>query len=158
MVWIAAIVGVLLLIVFPKQVGALIGILALGFGALLFMENYNSEQRRKERDAVKVEIAYDEQRCSEEFPLYVTVSNLSGRTVDKVTWNVAAKRPSFSDNLAVYSYQTISEYDSPFSSDKILQTNETYVLCFRALDVKKGYDPESLDWVATRKYVTFASE
>ncbi len=68
--------------------------------------------------------------------------------VNRVQWHFEAYRLGYSSNIA----QGYRDY----STDKILNTEETYALCFQMLAIAGGYEPDTLKWKVAQKYVYFA--
>jgi hypothetical protein len=76
-------------------VAALVGIAAVVAGGLYGFHWYTHE-----RHAAKVQfiVEYDQKKCADPFPLHIIVGNLSGRTINKVSFWVEARKPGYPDN------------------------------------------------------------
>ena len=154
MVWVAVIIGVILLIIFPKQVLSIIGILVLAIVAIIFYSQEQENQRQRAKDRVQVSIKYDTEKCSAEFPLLVVIQNTGNKTVNKVSWNFAAYKPGYSSNVVSYGTSS-SSWDTPYSTDKILKKGEVNRLCYRVPSLKGYHDPAKLNYKITNKSIAF---
>lgn len=149
MVWIAGLVALVLLFVFPKQMFALLGACAL-LGGVAFLY-FQSEQASRERDrnAVTVEVAYGNPACSPEYPLAVNFHNGSRKTVNKVEWRFAAFQSGYSSDIVDQpSY-------SRYSSDRILAPGERFGLCYQPPALERNLSPADVRWEAEVTYVYF---
>ena len=153
MIWVAIIIGIILLIVFPKQVGILIGAVVAGIAGIYLYIQAEEDRKQKQRDAVVISVAYDTKACSEEYPLHVSVRNGSKKVVNKVSWSIGAYRQGHSNNVVDYGYS--SEYSTPYSSDKILNPRQGFGLCYKTPSIKGSHQPQSLNWSAVRKSIQF---
>jgi len=86
--WLVALASLIafiaLLVNFPK---ATLGTVAVVVGVVgLWYASLNQEQRERDAEKALVEIAlaYDEETCSESYPLRVDVTNRTSRTVNSV--------------------------------------------------------------------------
>jgi hypothetical protein len=156
MIWIAIIVGLILLFTFPKQVGMLIGVIVLGSGATYLYFEEQDKQREKQRDAVVIKITFDIQSCSKEFPLFVSIVNGSKNIVEKISWNIGAHKKGYSNNVIDYGYS--SEYSTPYSSDKILNSGQRFFVCYKTPSISGKHIPKELDWSAVRKSISFRNK
>jgi hypothetical protein len=109
---------------FPKQT---LGCGAVIIGGIILLYVYLDYLPRQERERlesqVDVTIKYDTQACNEQFPLQITISNRSGKTVERVDLIVNVYRPGYSTD--------ISGYDDSYKLDKILAPGESYFSCRR---------------------------
>jgi hypothetical protein len=153
MVWVALIIGIILLFVFPKQVGGLIVVAILGLGAFYLYLQADENARKKQQDSVTVSVLYNLKACSKDYPLHVSIKNDSSKIVDKVSWNIGALKPGYSNNIVDYGYSI--EYSTPFSSDKILNPNQQHGLCYKVPKLKDSSDPSTLNWLIVRKSIEF---
>lgn len=153
MVWVAIIIGIILLFIFPKQVGILIGVVVAGIAGIYLYIQAEEDSKQKQRDAVVISVAYDTNACSEEYPLHVSVRNGSKKVVNKVSWNIGAYRQGYSNNVVDYGYS--GEYGTPYSSDKIISPGQGYGLCYKAPSIQGSHQPQSLNWSAVRKSIEF---
>ncbi|MFK5949685.1 MAG: hypothetical protein QM500_13060 [Methylococcales bacterium] len=155
MTWIAAILGILILFLFPKQMGVLIGVILLGFGATYLYIQAEENEKIQQREAVTIDINYDIKLCSVEYPLHVLISNKSKKIVNKISWNVAAYKSGYSNNVINYKYT--SEYGTPYSSDKVLKSGHYFGVCYKTPSLKNDIKPENLKWSVLRKNIVFNS-
>lgn len=154
MIWIALIIGIILIFVFPKQMGILAGVIVLGIASTYLYLQAEENNRKKQRDSVTISINYDTSACSNEYPLAVNFRNGSNKTVEKIRWNIGAYRPGYSDNVVIYEGYT-SEYSTPYESDKILSPNQGFGLCYKTPKLSAGNEPETVSWKAVSKSVAF---
>jgi hypothetical protein len=108
------------------------------------------------RDAVTVTVRYDTKSCSKEFPLFVTIKNGSNKTVEKVSWNIDAYKQGYSNNVVDYGYS--SEYSTPYSSDKILNSGQGHAVCYKVPALTGTLEPQNLNWSAVRKSINFEQD
>lgn len=149
MVWVALIVGIILLFAFPKQTLVLASVLVAAIALLLLVGHQNKEKRKRLEDAVVVSVQYDPSACGTEYPIRVKITNSSKRTVTKVEWSFSAFRPGFSTDLIGF---------APGSSDKIMASGESYTLCFKPPAIDGGHEPSGLEWKTRWKRVEFESK
>jgi hypothetical protein len=154
MIWVAIIIGIILLFVFPKQMGMIIGLVVVGIGGAYFYFEEEAKERKRQRNSVIINISYDLNACSTGYPLHVTINNQSKKRVDKVSWNVGAFRPGYSNNIVDYGYS--GEYDTPYSSDKILNSGQGSGSCYTAPAIEGDHDPKILSWSVIHKRVEFS--
>ena len=154
MIWVAVVLGVILLIgMFPKQMLGILGVLVLLIATVFLYFQGQADERQREKDSVQVSVKYDEETCNEEFPLFVAVRNTGYNPVNKVSWNLAAYRPGYSSN--VISYGTDFSWDTPYYTDKILNTGEEIRLCYKVPTIDGKFDPGALNYEITNKTVVF---
>jgi|TARA_R110001583_G_scaffold167075_1_gene319894 hypothetical protein len=153
MVWIAIIIGIILLFAFPKQVGILIAVIVIGSGATYLYFEEQDKQRERQIDAVTITITFDKKSCSQEFPLLVSIINGSKNIVEKISWNIGAHKRGHSNNVVDYGYS--SEYSTPYSSDKILNSGQRFSVCYKTPSISGKHLPNELDWSAVRKSISF---
>ncbi len=79
-IWIALLVGLVLLIAFPKQMGVIALIIVVAGFAFYSMVTSNDNKREQERNLVNISVSYDTTFCSEEYPLKVTIENAGYKT------------------------------------------------------------------------------
>ena len=156
MIWIAIIIGIIFLFVFPKQMGILILVTVVGIGATYLYLDAENNNRKKQRDAVTVTVRYDTKSCSKEFPLFVTIKNGSNKTVEKVSWNIGAYKQGYSNNVVDYGYY--SEYSTLYSSDKILNSGQGHAVCYKVPALTGTLEPQNLNWSAVRKSINFEQD
>lgn len=105
---------------------SIVGIGIIIFGGLQY-EEYEVNKRRAIEDKVLIQAFHPkDQPCSKDFPYQYTIVNNSGKTINKVSFEVEIKRLGFSSD--------INRYLSLFE-DKIISHNESYGRCFRAEDI-----------------------
>jgi len=154
MVWIAIIIGIILIFIFPKQMGVLAAVLVAGIVAIFLYFQAEENDRKRQNDAVSITVNYDKSVCSAEYPIVVNFRNGSRKTVTKISWNIGAFKPGYSNNVVDYGPYS-SEYSTPYESDKILAPNQAYGLCYKAPSLKDGNAPASVSWRVVNKDVTF---
>ncbi len=154
MIWIAIIIGIILIFIFPKQMGVLAAVLVAGIAAIYLYLQAEESNRKKQNDAVSITVKYDKTVCSAEFPIAVNFKNGSRKTVTKISWNIGAFKSGYSNNIVDYGLYS-GEYSTPYESDKILTPNQAFGLCYKAPSLKGGNSPESVNWKVVNKYVTF---
>jgi hypothetical protein len=125
-------------------VAALVGIAAVVAGGLYGFRWYTHE-----RHAAKVQfiVEYDQKKCAEPFPLHIIVGNLSGRTINKVSFWVEARKPGHSTNL--------TKFDT-HSDDKIIPPEQGWGICWRLPQLTEKVDPQTLQWMIVHPTITFA--
>ncbi len=149
-------IGIILLFVFPKQMGILLVVVVVGIvTTYLYLEAENKKQK-KQRDDVTVTIRYDTKSCSKEFPLLVTIKNGSKKTVNKVSWNIGAYKKGYSNNVVEYGYS--GEYRTPYSSDKILSSGQGHAVCYKVPPLSRTLEPQNLNWSAVSKSINFEQD
>ena len=151
MAWIALIVGVVLLFLFPKQMGAIVVIAtAAGVGLYLYSE-HQDRLSREERDKVVVRVEYGaDKECPANQPLSVFIGNATDRTVTKIEFQLEIRRPGYSNNLIQ------GHGAATFKSDKILKPKDDYSLCYRAPKLRGNPELKDLEYSIAFKDVTFA--
>lgn len=153
MIWVAIIIGMFLLFVFPKQVGILIGLIVVGCGATYLYFEAEKSEKKKQIEAVAVTVSFNTKSCSDEFPIFVNIKNGSNKIVEKVSWSIGAYKKGYSNNVVNYSYS--SEYSTPYSSDKILNTGQHFGVCYKVPSLLGSLNPKDLNWSAVRKIIDF---
>jgi hypothetical protein len=153
MIWVAIIIGIILLFVFPKQAGILIGVIVVGFGVTYLYFEAEENERKKEIEAVAVTVSFNTKSCSNEFPIYVSINNGGKKIVEKVSWNIGAYTKGHSDNVVDYGYS--SEYSTPYSSDKILNKGQSFGVCYKVPTLSGSINPKDLNWSVVRKSIDF---
>lgn len=153
MIWIALIIGIILIFIFPKQMGILAALAVVGIAGVYLYLQAEENDRKKQRDAVSINITYGSPVCSSDFSLAVNIMNGSRKTVTKVRWNIGAYKPGYSNNVVDYGYS--SEYSTPYESDKILSPNQSFAVCYKTPKLNSGNKPDSVNWSAVSKSVVF---
>lgn len=155
--WVVGIGGALyLLFRFPRPSLIFIGVV-MAIGAAVGGFFYAQDQLAKQK-ASKVEgtVAYDLERCSPEFPLFIGIVNSSDDTVEKVSFGIEGHREGYSDAL----------YDSGYlgySSDRIIAGGEGWANCWTLPRQAYGVSeqrvslnpPETLVWAVKNIRSTF---
>jgi hypothetical protein len=148
---VALVVGVILLFLFPRQAGLLLGIaVAAGVGAYVYVD-YRDRVSREERDKVVVKVRYAAgKECPASRPLGVFIGNTADRTVSKIEFQLEIRRPGYSNNL-------IEGYGAgSFSSDKIIKPNESHSFCHGAPKLRGNPALKDLEYSVGFKGITFA--
>ncbi|WP_323847035.1 hypothetical protein [Microbulbifer magnicolonia] len=155
MIWVAIIIGIILIFIFPKQMGVLGAVVVGGMGAIYLYLQVDENSKRRDLEAVSIVVKYDTSICSEEYPIAINFKNGSRKVVENIKWNIGAYRPGYSDNIVNYgSYG--GEYSTPYESHKILAPNQTFGVCYKAPSLKLGVSPNTVNWSIVNKYVGFA--
>ena len=88
--------------------------------------------------------------CPKEFPILVTITNQSSKTLNKVSFVFSAKLPNRSSNHASYKY---------YSSDKITKPGDSHGACYGPLlstTTPKYKRVKDFDWSISSYNVVFA--
>lgn len=151
MAWIALIVGLVLLFLFPKQMAAVIAVaIAAGVGLYVYFERQD-RLSREERDKVVVRVEYGANReCPANQPLSVSIGNGTDRTVTKIEFQLEIRRPGYSHNLIE------GHGAATFESDKIIKPKDGYSLCHSAPKLRGDPALKDLEYSIAFKDVTFA--
>lgn len=146
MAWLAAaIVFVVLLIMFPRLVGAALLVVVCAAAVIGIGIWANSDRQAKEEAGVVAYMGIG-QGCPATHPVMVGFSNNGKRVVEAVTFSVDIKRRGFSSNIAAVTYQT---------SDKILQPGESYALCYAPYFYGQSRSLENAELSMATKSVKF---
>lgn len=133
--------------------GVIIGVIITGIIATYLYFEAEKTNRENQRKSVKISIIYSDGICNKKFPIYVKINNNSKKIVNKISWNIGAYKPGYSNNVVNYSYS--SEYDTPYSSDKILKPNQQFAACYKVPKLSGKFSPKKLNWSAVRKNINF---
>ncbi len=156
MVWVAAVgVGLLLLFMFPKQMGIVAGVAALAAAAivtLMYLEHQRGlEEQRRREEGIELSAFYDTILCPPEHPIVITIRNNYTETLQALTFKLGGYRPDYSS--PVY-------FDQSYSSDRILAPGESHSWCWAVPTLQYGAQeapPADLQWRATYSYATFGA-
>lgn len=150
MIYVIGILGVLLLLcIFPRQmiaIGAVVTVLALFIAGYWFFEDRSA---KRDQVAVVIGVEYSTSGdCGRDYPLRVSIVNLSDKVVERAQWQFVARLSGHSSNLV--------QRESFIHSDRILRPGESAVLCF-SLPSLGAYDsaPARLDWAVKDKWIMF---
>jgi hypothetical protein len=149
--WIVGLLAFVIFLVFlfraPKQtIGCLAVIVIIVAVAWYALVTKPAQDRERLEEQVLVTVVYDEEKCSKDYPLAVSIHNKSNKTVTRVEWDFNAYRSGFSTNLAGY---------QKYSSDRILRPGESWSVCYRLPQelLKKGLDFSKLQYTIEFKSV-----
>jgi hypothetical protein len=148
--WVVGILGFLLLLfAFPRQTGAVIGVLVLvAVGLWLYFSN-QSAQSAREKSLVTASAYARSAPCENaDYPVFVYFENKSRRTVEYVSFTLKGRRPQHSSSV----------FDDYRYSDRILAPGETYGACWapsRFTSEQKLQDVTTLQWSAEILSVRF---
>lgn len=148
MAWVIGIgIGLFLLFAFPRQFGALLGIVALGIGALLLYFWSQSEQAKRDEANLVTSAHFDPLTCPDPaFPISVAFTNRTGKTVEYISFLLEAYRPGYS-SAAYSNYQ---------SWDRIMTPGQTYSACWSLASYKsESVDKLAVTWRATVSSIRF---
>jgi hypothetical protein len=157
MAWVIGIgITLFLLFKFPKPMLGIVGvfiIIAVGTAGYLWL---NEKQESALRNAITIDVVHDPSRCSPEYPLFITISNRSARTLKRLNFYVTGFREGYSDPV----FETASTWDT----DKIISPNQTFQQCWSSPPKSYGVSdiiaqsnpPEKLQWVGKVAYLSWA--
>ncbi|MGQ0547416.1 MAG: hypothetical protein ACT4P3_19125 [Betaproteobacteria bacterium] len=150
MAWIALIVGLILLLVFPKRMGVVLAVaLAAGVGLYLYVD-HRERVEREARDNVVVKVQYGPEKCPPGRPLSVVIDNATDRTVRSIEFQLEIRRPGYSSNL-------IDGYGAgTFSSDRIIKPKEGHSFCHGAPKLRGNPALKDLEYSVGFKDISFA--
>ncbi len=157
MAWVIGIgIFLFLLFAFPRAMVGLIVLCGVAIGGFLLWTKIENDERARKRATVSVTVAYDLERCSPEFPLFVQILNRSDDTLEKVSFAIEGHRAGYSEPI----------YDSGYlgySSDRIITGGDGWANCWTL--PRKAYGaseqrvalnpPETLVWTVTNTSPTF---
>ncbi|WP_296704397.1 hypothetical protein [Thiocapsa sp. UBA6158] len=160
------IIFLVLVVVFPRTILSVIGIILAGGGALYLGEVTAARKSAERQASIEMTANFNEADCTADTPLKIIIANRSRNSADvvaKVDWNVAVYRPGYSSNIVDYSFKsfsdgrikTTSEWATPYSSDKILAAGEVVEWCFPLPALAVSAPPASLKYEVTHKQVMF---
>ncbi|GAA4108628.1 hypothetical protein ACFFTN_01225 [Aminobacter aganoensis] len=139
MAWVAGIgLGLVLLFMFPKQVGLLaLAIAAIGGATFAYMWA-ESKIDESERLKIIVTVEYNTVRCAPERPIYIVFRNSNDKTLTRMSFVLEGYRPGYSSSVS----------DDLLFSDKIIEPLKGYGGCwmFDQPTYKDPIDAPSLDW------------
>lgn len=160
MVWVAGFaVFLLFLVLFPRMTLVILGLgIIAGVGTAIWY-GYKQHLDNEARNAVRIGVRFDPDRCSEDFPLLVEIGNSSDRIVEEADFYAQGRRPRHSNPLYKHPYER-------YSTDRIITPGETWRSCWRIppkstdtnAAVFEAHPPESLIWEATNVYVKFRKD
>lgn len=154
MIWVALIVGIILIFIFPKQMGILAGVIGFSIAGIYLYLKTEENERKQLNDSVLITMNYNISLCSEAYPLAVSIKNGSKKIVEKVRWNINATVPGYSNNVIQYE-DYISEYSTPYESDRILTPSQSVSFCYKAPKLTSGSKISSVNWGAVSKRIFF---
>jgi len=129
MLWVALIIGLILIYLFRKQVAVIAGIVVL-MAAVVILYMYNEDKELEyDRDLIKVHVKYDEVVCSPDKPLQVIVENTSPSVAKVVKWNVEVFRPGYSANI-VKGASGGDPWSTPYRIDTPLKEMSKVTICY----------------------------
>jgi len=155
--WVIGIVGALFLLFrFPRPSLIFVGVVITIGAAVVGYSQVQAELTTRKAAKVTGTIAYDLERCSSEFPLFIGIVNLSDDTVEKVSFSLEGRREGYSNPL----------YDSGYlgySSDRIITSGEGWGNCWTLPRQATGVSnqtialnpPETLVWTVQKIRPTF---
>ena len=165
MIWAVTIAIIVLLFIYPKQMGVLLFVLLAGIGIVALIDYLVSSQKEKEQKLVSVAVSYDPSSCSKDSPLSFRIRNGSKKIVNKVSWNIIVTAKGSSSNIVDYEsfpnyqgeYSTgpHSESSTPYSTNKNLTPGELFSVCYKAPLIREELPPQSVIWKVSNKYSEF---
>ncbi|ANL48629.1 hypothetical protein AMC87_CH04008 [Rhizobium phaseoli] len=137
MAWVVGIgIFLFLLFAFPRQIVGLIAILAAVIFGLWAYSSLNENARKASLRSLFVTVSATCNRS--DYPLYVTLTNGTGKTVTSTSFKVSGYKPGYSSSVA-------SEW---LTTDKIMKPGEVYTACWRVNGYGKEIDYSGLEWRA----------
>lgn len=165
MIWAATFIVIVLLFIFPKQIGTILAVLLAGIGAVALIYYITLYYREKEQESVSVVVSYVPDSCGTDSPLFFKVMNKSKKIVNKVSWNVIATERGSSSNIIDYKsfpkyknkYSTNyhNEHTTPYETNKLLKPGEFSSACYKVPFIKGNLSPKNLVWKVSNKYSEF---
>lgn len=138
-----------------KRIFKIIGIIILILIAIIvvYCIIFNSIEKRTkaEQDKVKVSVGYDLNKCSEDHPLAVMVTNETTKTVNSISIYLGIYRKRRSTDIGEYSWRNL-----PW--DLIVEPSQTLTQCwsYKLQDPYKQYNnPNELEFKIDSKYTSF---
>ena len=135
------------------RTGMLVLMIVLGAGCSLFDEHIN---RTAPADRVGISVKYDPKSCSDEFPLLITFTNLSDKTVHKSAFDIGVRKTGYSEDINKWTYMK-------YSTDKIIAIGKTDTSCWNVPEFKDGFkkynhkdELPSLNFSIAGKKIVFA--
>ncbi|MBX5236320.1 hypothetical protein HJC02_29280 [Rhizobium sp. NLR4a] len=137
MAWVIGIgIFLFLLFAFPRQMLGLIAILAAVIFGFWAYSSLNESARKASLESLFVTVSAT---CTQsDYPLYVTLTNGTGKTVTSTSFTVNGYKAGFSSSVA-------SDW---FTTDKIMKPGERYAACWRLSGYGKEIDYKGLQWKA----------
>ncbi|RJG45462.1 hypothetical protein [Mesorhizobium sp. DCY119] len=136
-----ALVAIVLVAMFPRAAGFIL--LAVAGLIVFFVLNILEARRNRENvlERMSIGVIYSEAECSSAYPIQVTFSNKSTKTVTKYSIDLTAH---IAGRSSVVFSQTIQD-------DKIINPGQVYSSCWRlsGLDqagTVRGVPPRELQW------------
>lgn len=148
MIWILGLlIALVLAFMFPRYVGIVAGVLVVGGALIVAAAWYQGDGAPDAKSLVSVDVSQDSESCPDpQYPLSVTFTNGSERTVIYVSFELQGRRPGFSS-------PRYSQYES---WDRIMQPGQRYSSCWAV----NRYDAEEivvqdLEWTADITHIRF---
>lgn len=154
MIWAALVAAIVLLLLFPKKMGLVLGLLISIFIAIVVYIKLDESSRKAQIDAVSIDITYGNSNCSFAKPLNVRINNGSQNTLKTVRWNVSAYQPGYSANM-VDNGKRSGPNSAPYENRLALAPNETASLCYALPALSDGASVSELTWEVASKQVVF---
>lgn len=158
MVWVAVIfLSLILLFSFPKQFLSVLAIIGISITAIIFglmnAEKNRAQERKEQRDSVYISALFDQERCSAEYPIVISIRNTNEETLLSLNFDLSGFREGYSSPV----FKTLGQY----KSDKILRTGEQHDSCWPVPPLSysaQAAPPQILNWQATYGYASFQSQ
>lgn len=146
--WIIVIlIFIFLIFSFPKQLLKIfLGFIGIIIIIYIFYE-LNRSNKKSIHDKITISIKYDVKHCSEEYPLFVHITNNSNKVIHEISWSFAVYKPGFSNDI-------INKNQSVHSDIyKILRPREQYNLCKKVPKFEDHYPPQNAIYEVTYKHL-----
>jgi len=117
-------------------------------GGYFWLDNYVNNTIPREKVIIDASL---DKTCDKDFPIYVKILNGSDRTIEKVSFDLVARYPGRSTNVAGFHY---------YSDDHVLKPLTGFGSCWKApLDDSHKNEPvASFEWSAKINYINFVKK
>jgi len=133
----------------PKIIGIVVLVFIILFiliGGYIWFRDF---QQSQEINRVEVNVSYNLEKCSDEFPLLFIVFNKSNKTVDSITAYIKITKKGHSTDIGDY---------TRYYFDKIIGSQKGYTRCAKYVlseGFEKYNEPDNLVFEIKDKYIDF---
>lgn len=134
-----------------KIIGIIALLIILFFVYILVSLEFEARKRKAEEEKVKITVEYSLEKCTKDYPLYITITNGANKTINSVSFYLDITRKEYSTNIADY-------LGNQYTSDKIIKPDSIFSSCWNyKLDPKyeKYNIPNNLNFEIWNKSVWF---